>query len=163
MRLSPDLQTPVNVCDKARAGSRRQYIASELFLLAAQQTRETWESCCAVRPGCRPPEQAVARLRNGSRSRTNAEQHRSWKNTPMTDRPGRAGRIDPIIGPTRKSGAPPSRSCKRRTKKQTRVLIGEAGVGKTAIVEGLALAHRNGRSPRRACATGRCWRWTWRR
>ncbi len=60
-----------------------------------------------------------------------------------------AGRIDPLIGRDRRARAHGARSCARR-RKNNPVFVGESGVGKTAIAEGLALAHPAGQGPRDA-------------
>lgn len=65
----------------------------------------------------------------------------------------RDGKLDPVIG--RAQEIETTIEVLARRKKNNPVLIGEPGVGKTAIVEGLA-AHGGGRSAR-ACATSAWW------
>jgi len=57
-----------------------------------------------------------------------------------------SGKLDPVIGGMMRSAAP-IQVLQRRTKNKP-VLIGEPGVGKTAIVEGLASASSTARCPR---------------
>ncbi len=133
VHLSRDLTQLLNVADKEAQKRGDQYIASELFLLAAADkgllkplNRKTLEKAVdEVRGG-----EAV-----GSQGDEGQRQALSKYTLDLTDR-ARQGKLDPVIGRDEEI-----RRCiqilQRRTKNNP-VLIGEPGVGKTAIVEGLA-------------------------
>ena len=70
------------------------------------------------------------------------------------------GKIDPIIG--RDDEIRRAMQVLSRRTKNNPVLIGEPGVGKTAIAEGLACASSTAMC-RNPCATSGCWRSTWAR
>ncbi|HWH96717.1 MAG TPA: ATP-dependent Clp protease ATP-binding subunit, partial [Baekduia sp.] len=79
-----------------------------------------------------------------TQTRAGAGQQRNASDTPALDEFGRdltrdagAGRIDPVVG--REQEIAQTVEILARRRKNNAVLIGEAGVGKTAIVEGLAL------------------------
>jgi len=140
VNLSRDLSNLLNVTDKLAQKRGDQFIASELFLLALAddkgQTGKLFREHGASRKSL---EQAVEAVRGGE-SVDNAEaegQREALKKftLDLTERAQR-GKLDPVIGRDDEI-----RRCiqilQRRTKNNP-VLIGEPGVGKTAIVEGLA-------------------------
>jgi ATP-dependent Clp protease ATP-binding subunit ClpB len=140
VNLSRDLSNLLNVTDKLAQKRGDQFIASELFLLALAddkgQTGKLFREHGASRKSL---EQAVEAVRGGE-SVDNAEaegQREALKKftLDLTER-AQQGKLDPVIGRDDEI-----RRCiqilQRRTKNNP-VLIGEPGVGKTAIVEGLA-------------------------
>ena len=130
VHLSRDLTQLLNVADKEAQRRGDQYIASELFLLAAAKHLGVSKEAL---------EKAIEEVRGGENiSSQNEEGQRQalGKYTlDLTDR-ARQGKLDPVIGRDDEI-----RRCiqilQRRTKNNP-VLIGEPGVGKTAIAEGLA-------------------------
>ncbi|HUK03491.1 MAG TPA: ATP-dependent chaperone ClpB [Burkholderiales bacterium] len=140
VHLSRDLANLLNVADKDAQKRGDQYIASELFLLAcASDKGETGRLLKQSGIDRKNLEKAVAEVRGGSSVSSQADegQRQALKKytLDLTER-ARIGKLDPVIGRDDEI-----RRCiqilQRRTKNNP-VLIGEPGVGKTAIVEGLA-------------------------
>jgi len=140
VNLSRDLGNLLNVTDKMAQKHGDQFIASELFLLALVQDKG--ETGKLFRDNGAEPkalEQAVDAVRGGQKvDSAEAEGQREALKKYTLDLTERAqrGKLDPVIGRDDEI-----RRCiqilQRRTKNNP-VLIGEPGVGKTAIVEGLA-------------------------
>ena len=138
--LSRDLTQLLNVADKQAQKRGDQYIASELFLLAAAGDKgrigELFKAA-GIRKSAL--EKAVDEVRGGENvtGQTDESQRQALQKytLDLTER-AREGKLDPVIGRDDEI-----RRCiqilQRRTKNNP-VLIGEPGVGKTAIVEGLA-------------------------
>ncbi len=140
VNLSRDLSNLLNVTDKMAQKRGDQFIASELFLLAlAQDKGETGKLFREHGADPKALEQAVNAVRGGENvDSAEAEGQREALKKYTLDLTERAqkGKLDPVIGRDDEI-----RRCiqilQRRTKNNP-VLIGEPGVGTTAIVEGLA-------------------------
>ncbi len=140
VNLSNGLMRVLNVCDKMAQKRNDQYIASELFPLALLEVNDAagrlLSECGAVKTSL---ERTVEALRGGeSVNDQNAEENRQALEKYTVDLTERAeqGKIDPIIG--RDEEIRRTVQVLQRRTKNNPVLIGEPGVGKTAIVEGLA-------------------------
>ena len=137
---SNELGRVLNLADKLAQKRTDTFISSELFLLAALQDSGELGRLLK-RAGAR--EQAVAQaidsLRGGERvADANAEENRQALEKYTIDLTERAaqGKLDPVIG--RDEEIRRTIQVLQRRTKNNPVLIGEPGVGKTAIVEGLA-------------------------
>ena len=140
VHIGNDLQKLFNITDKLAQKRDDQYISSELFVLAAMDDKSpllsVMQQSGAVRGAI---EKAIDDLRGGQQvNDPNAEDTRQALEKYTIDLTERAeqGKLDPIIG--RDDEIRRTIQILQRRTKNTPVLIGEPGVGKTAIIEGLA-------------------------
>jgi ATP-dependent Clp protease ATP-binding subunit ClpB len=135
-----DLNRLLNLTDKLAQKRGDQFIASELFVLAALDDKgEVGAALKATGANAAALETAIERMRGGERvDDANAEENRQALEKYCIDLTARAGsgKLDPVIGRDEEIRRV-IQVLQRRTKNNP-VLIGEPGVGKTAIVEGLA-------------------------
>ena len=135
-----DLNRLLNLTDKLAQKRGDQFIASELFVLAALEDKgEVGAALKATGANSANLETAIERMRGGEKvDDANAEETRQALEKYCIDLTARAasGKLDPVIGRDEEIRRV-VQVLQRRTKNNP-VLIGEPGVGKTAIVEGLA-------------------------
>ncbi|MEO8777535.1 MAG: Clp protease N-terminal domain-containing protein, partial [Rhodanobacter sp.] len=140
INVGNDLTRLLNLTDKLAQQRGDQYIASELFALAALEDKgELGAALKAVGATKANLETAIDKLRGGEKVQSEgAEEQRQALEKYCIDLTERAekGKLDPVIG--RDEEIRRTIQVLQRRTKNNPVLIGEPGVGKTAIVEGLA-------------------------